>query len=114
MISVIVEPYSDEINSTILTIEGLESNKTYFKYDNSYKNEAVFVSDENGTYSWIQNLTQSHRVWIQEEKGTIFIPSQCSNYGIWDEDEGESIWRALKDFWHLQGKDFKISSLRVV
>lgn len=59
--------------STNLTFENLEPNKTYFKYQDSYKNEAVFVSDENGSYSGTQDLTQSHHIWLQEIKGTTFI-----------------------------------------
>ena len=82
-------------SSTMLTIEGLEPNKTYHKYEDSYKNEAVFVSEESGSYSWTQDLTKSHHVWMQdltesryiltqEATGTIFLPEQCSSYGTWD------------------------------
>jgi parallel beta-helix repeat protein len=72
--------------TTTLTIKGLEPNKTYFKYQDSYKEGAVFVSDENGTISWQQDLTEPHHIWIQEEKGTIFIPEDCtSTLGTWDE-----------------------------
>lgn len=73
MISLIVEPTSKEINSTLLTIEGLEPNKIYYQYQDSYKNEIAFISNENGSYSWIQDLTQPHHIWFQEIKGTIFI-----------------------------------------
>jgi parallel beta-helix repeat protein len=71
-------------NSTILTLKGLEPNKTYFKYQDSYKEEAVFISDENGIYSWQQDLTEPHYIWIQEEKGTIFLTRDCSKYGNWE------------------------------
>jgi len=64
---------STDSTSTNLTIGGLEPNKTYYKYQDSYKNEAIFISDENGGYGWSQDLTQSHYVWIQEIKGTTFI-----------------------------------------
>lgn len=64
---------SSSIFSTILDIKGLESNKTYYKYEDSYKNEAVFISDENGSFSWGQDLSQPHHVWIQEIKGTTYI-----------------------------------------
>ena len=84
MISLDIETASNNIGSTALTIEGLEPNKTYYKYQDSYKQEAVFISSENGSHSWTQDLTQSHHIWIQEEKGTIFLPEDCSTYGIWD------------------------------
>ena len=84
-------------SSTILIIEGLEPNKTYHKYEDSYKNEAVFVSDGSGNYSWTQDLTESHHVWIQdliesryiltqESIGTIFLPEDCEEYGDWNEE----------------------------
>lgn len=73
MISLDIETATENINSTELTIQGLESNKTYYKYQDSYKNEAVFISSENGAYSWVQDLSQPHHVWFQEIKGTTFI-----------------------------------------
>lgn len=72
MISMDISSSTDDF-STVLTIKGLEPNKTYYKYQNSYKNEAVFISDENGIYTWTQDLTQPHHVWIQEIEGTTFI-----------------------------------------
>ncbi len=85
MISLDIEASPEEINSTIFTIGGLESNKTYFKYQDSYRNEAVFVSNENGSYSWTQDLSQPHHIWIQEVGGTIFLPEDCELYGVWEE-----------------------------
>lgn len=72
-------------SSTTLTIGALEPNRTYYKFEDSYKNETVFVSDGNGSYSWLQDLSPPHHIWVQEEQGnTIFIPDQCSIYGTWD------------------------------
>ena len=73
---------------TILTIKGLEPNKKYFKYEDTHKNETEFFSGEKGSYSWEQDLTLPHYIWIQEIKGTIYIsgPEDCvSPIGIWDE-----------------------------
>lgn len=84
IINLNVETTDSEAISTILTIEGLEPNKTYYQYQDSYKNGAVFVSDENGTLSWEQYLTQPHHIWLQENKGTVFLPTDCSAYGTWD------------------------------
>jgi len=43
----------NEVSSFVnLTIEGLEPNKTYYKYQNSYKNEVIFTSDDNGVFNW--------------------------------------------------------------
>ena len=76
---------SSFVSSSSLTFEGLETNKTYYKFEDSYKNGVVFGSDENGRYTWTQDLTQPHHIWIQEEKGTVFLPEYCSSYGVWDE-----------------------------
>jgi parallel beta-helix repeat protein len=76
---------STSTNFTTLTIEGLEVNTTYYKFEDSYKNEAVFVSDENGSYSWTQDLIQPYHVWFQPgENGTVFLPEDCDDYGIWN------------------------------
>lgn len=86
MISLDIKSTDNNIDSTVLTISGLEPNKTYYKYEDSYKNEAVFVSDENGAYSWTQDISQLHHIWLQEIKSTIFLPEDCSAYGTWYED----------------------------
>jgi len=76
---------SESIGSTVLTIGNLGPNKTYYKYEDSYKNEVEFITDENGKYAWTQDLSQLHHVWIQHINGTVFLPGECSTYGIWDE-----------------------------
>ena len=83
-ISLIIEA-SSVSDSAILTFSNLEPNKTYYKYDNSYKNETILISTSSGTYTFTQDLTRPHHVWFQETRGTIFIPDNCSDYGIWDE-----------------------------
>ena len=83
MISLDIES-SSTTSLTELTIEGLEPNKTYYKYQDSYKNEAVFISDEKGGIGWDQDLTKAHHIWIQEERGTVYIPNQCPTYGTWE------------------------------
>ncbi|MBI4837180.1 MAG: hypothetical protein HY813_02100, partial [Candidatus Portnoybacteria bacterium] len=75
---------STSTDSAVLTIGDLELNTTYHQFQDNYRNKAVFVSDEKGSYAWTQDLTQPHHVWIQETGGTVFIPDQCSAYGVWD------------------------------
>lgn len=84
MISLNIESAFPETTISNLTIKGLEPNKIYYKYENSYKNLVVFVSNENGEYSWQQELSLSNHIWFQEEKSTIFIPEDCATYGVWD------------------------------
>lgn len=75
---------STEFASTNLTISGLEPNKTYYKYQDSYKNGAIFESDGKGSYSWLQDLIRPHHIWFQEIKSTVFLPQDCSTYGNWN------------------------------
>jgi len=84
IISLNIGAAEDNIDPVVLFLGGLEPNKTYYKYQNSYKNETVFIADENGNYIWSQDLSEPLHIWIQEQKSTIFIPEQCSNYGVWD------------------------------
>jgi len=103
IVSLIVEGATDGSNSAILTIKGLEPDKTYYKYQDSYKNRDIFVSDENGNYVWTQDLSKSRHIWFQEGEpvnlrgqflskaatvlsDTVFLPEQCSDYGIWNSD----------------------------
>jgi hypothetical protein len=67
-------------NSTILTLRGLEPKKVYYKYQDTYKNGTQIVSDEKGSVSWVQDLTEKHYIWIQEEKGTFIFPKDCPNW----------------------------------
>jgi len=71
---------STNSTSANLTIGGLIPRETYYKYQDSFENEAVFVSDENGSYTWTQDLIQFHHVWIQKEKEPILSSEDCSNY----------------------------------
>jgi len=75
---------SSVFTSTTLTLSGLEPGKTYYKYQDSYKNETQFTTSETGTYVFDQDLTKNHFIWFQEIRGTIFLPDNCSNYGAWD------------------------------
>jgi parallel beta-helix repeat protein len=74
--------------TTTLTLKSLEPNKKYFKYEDTHKNETEFFTDKNGSYSWQQDLTKPHHIWIQEIKGTIYIPEDCTSIiGTWNEEK---------------------------
>ena len=72
-----------------LTITGLLPLTVYFKYDDSYHNLDSITTDANGNYTWIQNLTEAHHIWIQPTRSTIFICDDatgcgCPSVGTWD------------------------------
>jgi len=74
------------VDPATLTISNLEPNKTYYKFENSYKNKVELITDESGGYSWTQDTAQTQHIWFQPEySNTIFLPGECSLYGDWDE-----------------------------
>jgi len=52
MISLNIGTVENSADSVVLSLSGFEPNKTYYQYQNSYKNEAVFIADENGQFTW--------------------------------------------------------------
>ena len=82
VISLVILPSS--VSSAQLTISGLAPNTQYYLFDNSYKNETPFNSSPTGSYTWTQNISGPHHVWLQETKGTIFIPDNCNAVGTFN------------------------------
>ena len=72
MIDYLIENAS-EVTSTQLTLGNLQPSTTYYKYEDSYMNETVFTTDDVGSYTFTQDLSQLHHVFIQPNSGTIFI-----------------------------------------
>lgn len=75
--------------STQITLSGFNPLTTYYKYEDDYHNLTEFVADENGNYSYIQDLFQPHLVFIQPRKSTKFIKDDatggdCYLIGVWD------------------------------
>jgi len=58
---------------TQLTLGTLKSLTTYYMYEDSYVNENVFTTDDVGSYTYTQDLSQIHQVFIQPRSSTIFI-----------------------------------------
>ena len=83
MISINIDNADNDIDFADLILTGLEPNKTYYKYENSYRNMIVFIADENGIYNWTQEINQPQHIWIQETKSTVFLPNNCD---VWDEE----------------------------
>jgi hypothetical protein len=83
MVSLILGPSKDA--ATTLILKGLEPNKKYYKYQDSYKNRTEILTDKDGSYTFVQDLTKPHHIWFQEKKGTIYLPEYENKYGTWDE-----------------------------
>lgn len=75
--------------STRITIAGLTPQTTYHKYEDNYHNHEEFTTDDNGNYTYTQDLSFLHIVFIQPRKSTKFIKDDatggnCYSIGIWD------------------------------
>ncbi len=69
--------------STQITLAGFLPSTTYYKYEDNYHNGITFKTDDNGSYTYTQDLTRPHLVFIQPRPSTKFIPSDTS-IGTWD------------------------------
>lgn len=77
------------IESTTITLSGFLPYTTYHKYQDSYSSHESFSTDGNGKYSYMQDLSQSHLVFIQPRPSTNFISDDetggaCTSFGSWD------------------------------
>jgi len=72
MISYFIENASDAM-STQLTLGYLKPFTTYYLYEDSYVNENVISTDDCGTYTYVQDLSKLHFVFIQPRPGTVTI-----------------------------------------
>ena len=74
--------------STAMTISGLNPSTTYHKYEDSHRNHVAFTSDPKGRYTWTQNLSGPHLVFIKPRESTKYIGGpngqDCGTIGIWN------------------------------
>ena len=89
IITMMIESVSSSTPSSQITISGFEPLTAYYKYQDNYHNLASFITDENGSYSYTQDLSESHFVFIQPRASTKFIKDDatggdCSSIGNWD------------------------------
>ncbi|MFA5831534.1 MAG: NosD domain-containing protein, partial [Candidatus Paceibacterota bacterium] len=74
--------------TTQITLSGLLKNTTYYKYEDDYHHLAQFTSDDNGSYTYMQDISARHLVFIQTRKSTKFISDtggDCSTIGTWNQ-----------------------------
>jgi len=77
--------------STQITLEGLRPSTTYYKYQDNMHNLEPFTTDAAGSFVYIQDLTNSHIVFIQDTPSTYFITDDADggdcvkqSIGVWD------------------------------
>lgn len=59
--------------STQLTLGTLQPSTTYYMYEDGYENEKALMTDNAGSYTYNQDLSQLHYIIIQPASGTITI-----------------------------------------
>ncbi|KCZ73370.1 parallel beta-helix repeat (two copies) [Candidatus Methanoperedens nitroreducens] len=75
--------------STQITLGGFAPQTTYHKYEDDYHNHTVFTTDASGNYSYTQDISTDHLVFIQPRASTRFIRDDatggdCNSIGTWD------------------------------
>ncbi|MFA6565937.1 MAG: NosD domain-containing protein, partial [Candidatus Paceibacterota bacterium] len=76
------------VTATQITLSGLVKNTTYYKYEDDYHHLTQFTSDNNGAYSYTQDISTRHFVFIQTVKSTKFISDtggDCATIGTWNQ-----------------------------
>lgn len=76
-------------SSANITINGLLPLTIYYKYEDDYHYLAKFTTDETGKYSYSQDISQKHRIFIQPRTSTRYIVDNetggdCPLIGNWD------------------------------
>ncbi|MGH9877693.1 MAG: right-handed parallel beta-helix repeat-containing protein, partial [Nitrososphaerales archaeon] len=77
-------------SSTTITISGLAPDTTYHTYEDSYENHVDYTTDSSGSYTYTQDLSVSHLVFIQPRESTKFLTDDatggdCTSIGTWDD-----------------------------
>ena len=72
-VSYIIES-NNSATSTVLTLSGLESNASYYRYQDGLLMENL-TTNHYGKYTYTQDISRPHRVFIQEHASTILIDS---------------------------------------
>lgn len=89
MVTLRVEPVSSA-TSTQVTLGGFQPTTTYYKYEDDYHRLEQFTTDEHGAYTYAQDISKPHLIFIQSKKSTKFIKDDttggdCSSIGTWDQ-----------------------------
>ena len=76
LVSFLIESNSSAV-STVLTLGGFEASTTYYLYQDGDFIE-TFTTDSSGGYTFTQDISQGHHVFIQERPSTVYINSDGS------------------------------------
>ncbi|OGY59615.1 MAG: hypothetical protein A3B23_00650 [Candidatus Colwellbacteria bacterium RIFCSPLOWO2_01_FULL_48_10] len=88
MILIHIKPSVTAISSQI-TIGNLEPNTTYWWHQDTHRSSTPFTTDSTGAYTYAQDLTSRHLVFIKPEPSTKYITDNatggdCTTIGTWN------------------------------
>jgi len=80
---------STSTTQTQITISGFSPLINYYKFEDNYHNLTQFTTDGNGKYTFTQDLSNRHFVFIQPRMSTKFIKDDatggdCVSIGAWN------------------------------
>jgi len=90
MVTMIIEPaVSSSAALAQINLSGFLPLTKYYKYQDDYHNLTEFIADENGQYTYTQDLSKPHFVFIQPRASTKFIKDDttggdCYLIGTWN------------------------------
>ncbi len=75
--------------STKINLSGFLPFTQYHKYEDNYHNHVAFTTDANGNYTYMQDISRRHIVFIEPRPSTIFINDNatggdCDLIGTWN------------------------------
>ena len=84
VIEFFIEP-AETSDSTTLTLSNLPSNTTFYIYEDGIFKEEI-ITDAEGNYSYIQDLSKPHHVLFSKKKSTIYVgdPTNVPSQFIYD------------------------------
>ena len=73
-------------SSTQITLSGFIPQTEYHKYEDDYHNHVAFTTDVSGSYTFTQDLSAPHLLFIQPRPSTIFLSDAgwSPPVGTWD------------------------------
>jgi parallel beta-helix repeat protein len=75
--------------STLITLGGFTPSTTYYLYEDDYHSVVAMTTGADGRYSYVQDLSDAHLVFIQPNPSTKRISDDadggdCTSIGTWD------------------------------
>jgi parallel beta-helix repeat protein len=93
MVTLMIEP-SFVSSSTQVTLTGFKPNTTYYLYQDNYHNLTELTTDESGTFSYLQDISTFHIVFIQPRHSTRFIADDATGGDCAKAIDPIGVWNA--------------------